>query len=230
MRLARRHGWTLTLDQLPSPESRDRFRLPDIMRPQARPFTVEIKTRKRPTEPATASSFVSDDDWVDLVPPDGLPERDVQADLLDAPSSEARPKAEKLFSRFAGNPKPVPPQAAREAPVAAPARLAAPAVRVLPDLLAAAREEERKTIATPKRKRATKGSRIAKLKTIEQPPRTAAAVRVIDPPAQPCPVSNGHAEAALALSRQIRRPGAKLPRAQRWRERRLPKACWVRRT
>ena len=195
--LARRHGRTLTLDQLPSPESRDRFRLPDIMRPQARPFTVEIKTRKRPTEPATASSFVSDDDWVDLVPPDGLPERDVQADLLDAPSSEARPKAEKLFSRFAGNPKPVPTQAAREAPVA----------------------------ATPKRKRATKGSRIAKL---EQPPRTAAAVRVIDPPAQPCPMSNGHAEAALALSRQIRRPG--VPPAQRWRERRLPKACWVRRT
>jgi len=198
------------------------------MRPHARPFTVEIKNRKRPTEPARAASFDSRDDWADLISPDDLPERNVHADFLDAPSSEARREAEKLFNRFAGDPKPVPTQAAREAPVATQAELGAPAVRVLPDLLAAAREEERIAVATPKRKRATKGSRIAKLKTIEQPPRTAAAVRVIDPPAQPCPISNGHAEAALALSRQIRRPG--VPPAQRWRERRLPKACWVRRT
>jgi hypothetical protein len=67
------------------------------MRPQPRPFTVEIKIRKRPTEPATAASFVSRDDRADLIPPDELLERDVHADLLDPASSEARSEAEKLL-------------------------------------------------------------------------------------------------------------------------------------
>jgi len=152
------------------------------MRLQARPFTVEIKSRKRSTEPAKAASFDSRDDWVNLVPPDDLPERDVYADLVDAPSSEARREAEKLFGQFAGDPKPVPTQADREVPVATHAELAPPAVRVLPDLLAAAREEERIAFATPKRKRAAKGSGTTKpRKRIEQP-RSAAAAQVISLP------------------------------------------------
>jgi hypothetical protein len=199
------------------------------MRPQARPFTVEIKIRKRPTEPATAASFVSRDDRADLIPPDELLERDVHADLLDPASSEARSEAEKLFGLFAGNPKPVLTQGVRGAPVATPAELAVPTFRILPDLLAAAREEERIAVATPKRQRAAKGSGTTKPRKRTEPPQTAA-VRVIDPPAQAFGMSTGHAEAALALSRRISRPGARLPPGQRWRERRLPRACWDRST
>jgi hypothetical protein len=199
------------------------------MRPQPRPFTVEIKIRKRPTEPATAASFVSRDDRADLIPPDELLERDVHADLLDPASSEARSEAEKLFGLFAGNPKPVLTQGVRGAPVATPAELAVPTFRILPDLLAAAREEERIAVATPKRQRAAKGSGTTKPRKRTEPPQTAA-VRVIDPPAQAFGMSTGHAEAALALSRRISRPGARLPPGQRWRERRLPRACWDRST
>jgi hypothetical protein len=199
------------------------------MRPQARPFTVEIKIRKRPTEPATAASFVSRDDRADLIPPDELLERDVHADLLDPASSEARSEAEKLFGLFAGNPKPVLTQGVRGAPVATPAELAVPTFRILPDLLAAAREEERIAVATPKRQRAAKGSGTTKPRKRTEPPQTAA-VRVIDPPAQAFGMSTGHAEAALALSRRISRPGARLPPGQRWRERRLPRAGWERST
>src|SRR5215212_8626508 len=123
------------------------------MRPQARPFAVEIKSRKRSTEPAKAASFDSRDDWVDLAPSDDLPERDIYADLGDgAAPSEARRQAEKLFGRFVADQKPVPTQVASEAPVPTAPEPVAP-VRVLPDLLAVAREEERRAgEAPPKRK------------------------------------------------------------------------------
>ena len=87
------------------------------MRPLTRGFTVEIKARRRSTEPAMTASLASRDTWADLIPPDDLPERDVYADLGDgAPPSEARRQAEKLFGRFARS-KPVPTQVASEAPV-----------------------------------------------------------------------------------------------------------------
>ena len=198
------------------------------MRPQARPFTVEIKSRKRSTEPAMAASFDSRDGFVDLAPSDDLPERDVPADILDAPPSEARREAEKLFGRFAADQKPVPTQVASEAPVPTAPELVAP-VRVLPDLLAVAREEERRAGEAPKRKRAATGAGATKpRKKIEQA-RTHVEIRVIDPPAQPSGMLNGHAEAALALSRRSKASASKLPPGQRWKERRLPRVCWDRR-
>jgi hypothetical protein len=43
----------------------------------------------------------------------------------------------------------------------------------------------------------------------------------------PVALPSGHAKAAIALSR--RNPDrSKLPRGQRWKERRLPKVCWGR--
>src|SRR4051812_28315221 len=60
------------------------------MRHQARPFSVEIKSRNRSTQPQTAASFASPDDWADLIPPADLPHRDVHADLIDAPASACR--------------------------------------------------------------------------------------------------------------------------------------------
>jgi len=199
------------------------------MRRPARPFTVEIKSRKRSTEPAMAASFDSRDSFVDLAPSDDLPERDIYAGLGDgAAPSEARREAEKLFGRFVADQKPVPTQVASEAPVSTGPELVAP-VRVLPDLLAVAREEERRAGEAPKPKRAAKGVGPTKpRKKIEQA-RTDIDVRVIDPPAQPSGMLNGHAEAALALSRRNKPRASKLPPGQRWKERRLPRVCWDRR-
>ena len=199
------------------------------MRPLTRGFTVEIKARRRSTEPAMTASLVSRDSWADLIPPDDLPERDADADLGDgAPPSEARRAAENLFRRFAADQKPVPTQVASEVPIPTAPELLAP-VRVLPDLLAVAREEERRAGEAPKPKRAAKGAGTTKpRKKIEQA-RTQVGVRVIDPPAQPSGMSNGYAEAALALSRRSKAPASRLPPGQRWKERRLPRVCWDRR-
>jgi hypothetical protein len=199
------------------------------MRPLTRGFTVEIKARRRSTEPAMTASLVSRDSWADLIPPDDLPERDVYADLVDgAPPSDARREAEKLFGRFAADQKPVPTHVASEAPVPTAPELVAP-VRVLPDLLAVAREEERRAGEAPlKPKRAAKSAGTTKpRKKIEQA-RTHVDVRVIDPPAQPSGMPNGHAERAMAMSRSRSGTKAKLPPGQRWKERRLPKVCWDR--
>ena len=103
------------------------------MRPLTRGFTVEIKARRRSTEPTMTASLASQDSWADLIPPDDLPERGVYVD------------AEKLFGRFVVDQKPVPTQVASEAPVPTAPELVAP-VRVLPDLLAVAREEERRPV------------------------------------------------------------------------------------
>ena len=196
------------------------------MRPQARPFTVEIKSRKRSAE---AASIDSRDDWVDLAPSDDLPERDVYADLGDgAPPSDARRAAEKLFGRFVVEQKPVPTQVASEAVVPTAPEPVAP-VRVLPDLLAVAREEERRAGEASKPKRAAKGIGTTKPRKTSEQARTQVGVRAIDPPAQPSGMLNGHAEAALALSRRSKAPASKLPPGQRWKERRLPRVCWDRR-
>jgi hypothetical protein len=56
--------------------------------------------------------------------------------------------------------------------------------------------------------------------------RTQVRARVIDPPAQPSGMLNGHAERAMAMSRRLSGFKPKLPPGQRWKERRLPKVCW----
>jgi hypothetical protein len=128
------------------------------MRPLTRGFTVEIKARRRSTEPAMTASLVSRDSWADLIPPDDLP-GDASADLVDAPPNEARRQAEKLFGRFVADQRPVPTQVASEAAVPTAPELVAP-VRVLPDLLAVAREEERRAgEAPPKSEACGKGCR-----------------------------------------------------------------------
>jgi len=42
---------------------------------------VEIKSRKRATSPAMASSFTRRDDWLDPISPDAPPQRDVHEGL-----------------------------------------------------------------------------------------------------------------------------------------------------
>ena len=43
---------------------------------------VEIKNTRRATQPDMATSFARRDEWLDLIPPDDLPERDVREDLV----------------------------------------------------------------------------------------------------------------------------------------------------
>src|SRR3954465_9801285 len=104
------------------------------MRPQTRPFMVETKSRNRTRQPAISASFTRQNDWLDLVPPDDLPERDVNEDLGVAPAHEAFRAAERVFARNEGGAQAVPAPDADQAPLT----IAEPPRRVLPDLLAAA--------------------------------------------------------------------------------------------
>jgi hypothetical protein len=194
------------------------------MRPQPRPFMVETKSRRRATQPAISASLTRRDDWLDLVPPDELPERDVNEDLGVAPAHEAFREAEKVFALIGGGAQAVEVGDGSPAPVA----VAEPARRVLPDLLAAAREEERVSFRLRKTKGA--GTRTPttqrRTKAHHQPVSTFATPGV-EQERLPVALPSGHAKAAIALSR--RNPDrSKLPRGQRWKERRLPKVCWGR--
>ena len=191
------------------------------MRPQARPFTVELKTRNRATQPTTAVTFTRPGDWLDLVPPDDLPERDAYEDRAASPAKNgALREAEKVFSRIGVGAQAVQASDAHPAPVT----IAEPARRVLPDLLAAAREQER---AHPpsKTKRAAKRAPTTQRRTkAGHQPVTASSVPTpgVEQEQLTVAVPSRHAEAAIALSR--RNPGrSKLPAGQRWKERRLPK-------
>ena len=116
------------------------------MKLSTRPFMVEVKNRKRATSPAMASSFTRRDDWLDPISADALPQRDVHEGLTVAPAqSEALREAEKVFQGLRGGAQPAP--AEREpttAVISSGSEVVSP--RVLPDLRAAAREEEREDV------------------------------------------------------------------------------------
>ncbi|MDF2970557.1 MAG: hypothetical protein K0R61_1007 [Microvirga sp.] len=202
------------------------------MRPQARQFSVEIKSRKRPTSPAIAASAAArQDDWVDLIPPDDVPERDVHEDLADpSVQSEARREAERLFGRL-GDAQPI--ETRKDATSTVPPEPAPAPARVLPDLIAAAREEERTMIEKPKRTRAPKSA--TKLPKVTRPKKPKSAKRPVEqaqpapsPSAASSPAPTVHAQAAAFKSRRSLGGSKSLPRGQRWKERRLPRVCWDR--
>jgi hypothetical protein len=210
--------------RLTGPPTRCRW----TMRPQARPFSVEIKNRKRTAPPAPASA-ARQDDWIDAIPPDDVPERDVHADLADpAGQSEARRKAEWVFARLNGHAEPSETQneAAPEEPTAPAPE--APAPRVLPDLLAGAREEERTMVEKPKRTRVPKPTKVKRSKKTKSPgPRLEQPEPAASEPAN-VPVPIGDAQATMSQSRRANQRASKLPPGQRWKERRLPRVCWDR--
>jgi len=186
---------------------------------------VETKSRNRTRQPAISTSFTRQDDWLDLVPPDDLPERDVNEDLGVAPAYKAFREAEKVFARIGNSSEPV---EANDAPPA-PVTIAEPARRVLPDLLAAAREQERASVGLRRTKRAATRTPITQRRAnpAHQPVTPLSVPVQVEPKASPVEVSSRHAAAAIVLSR--RNPGrSKLPAGQRWKERRLPKVCWGR--
>jgi hypothetical protein len=192
------------------------------MRPRSRPFMVEIKSSKRTTQPASAASSAHPNNSDDLIPSGDLPARDIQPFV----SREALREAEKLFGRLGGDQPSV--QTSDKAPVSPDAKPSV--VRVLPDLLAVAREHERTAALMPKRKRVSSG-----LKTVQRQRKALVEHRMLDPePARAEQPKNlglltGHAEAAMTMSRRSKRSGANLLPGERWKERRLPKVCWDRR-
>ena len=199
------------------------------MRPRSRPFMVEIKSSKRTAQPAASSAHRNT--WDDLVPLGDLPARDIQAFLIEGPvSREALRETEKLFGRFAGDQPSVHTTNGGKAPISPHAKPSALVVRVLPDLLADAREHERTAALMPERKRASNGSntvqRRRKALVEHQMPHP-------DPARAEQPKNHTqltrHAEAAMAMSRRGKRSRAQLSPGERWKERRLPKVCWDRR-
>src|SRR5215208_1621814 len=200
------------------------------MKLSTRPLMIEIKNRKRATSPAMASSFTRRDDWLDPICPDALPQRDLHEALTVAPAqSQVLREAEKVFQGLRGSGQPA---LAQSEPTTAVISSGSEAVspRVLPDLRAAAREEKREDVRKPRRNgaanRSTEGQ--SRKKAPAKPVRVPAAGPIVG--LAPVMANNGHAEAAMALSRRISGPKTKLPPGQRWRERRLPRVCWDRRT
>src|SRR5215208_8418814 len=157
---------------------------------------VEVKNRKRATSPAMASSFTRRDDWLDPISADALPQRDVHEGLTVAPAqSEALREAEKVFQGPRGGAQPAP---AEREPTTAAISSGSEAVspRVLPDLRAAAREEEREDVRKPRRSGASNRATDRK-KAPAKPVRVPAAEPIIE--VAPVMFSTGHAEAAMAL-------------------------------
>jgi hypothetical protein len=166
---------------------------------------------------------------MDAIPPDDLPERDVHEDLSNASQSEARREAERVFARLNGQAQPSEAQdeAAPEEPTAPAPE--APAPRVLPDLLAGAREEERTMVEKPKRTRVPKPTKVKRSRKTKSPgprlekPEPAASEHVAI-----APEPTRDAQATVSQSRRVEQRASKLPPGQRWKERRLPRVCWDR--
>ena len=219
------------------------------MKRQTRPFSIEIKTSRKSTLPLRGAARPHDR-WIDPFP-DEVPERDVHDDVVLDEKSDALRQAEQLFARASG-PKQHRDAAAvtvRPAPVTAEIAVAAPpqgasrTPRVLPDLLAQARDDERQSQERfdleerrhePARKRSPAGAKPKRSRKPRLPvsaelplqsPPAPQAIPVVSVPvtALPSPVTDD-----TPALRSERRSGA-LPLGQRWKERRLPRVCWEQR-
>jgi hypothetical protein len=172
-------------------------------------------------------SAARQDEWIDAIPPD-LPERDVRADLGDpAGQSEGRREAERVFARLSGQAEPSETQneAALQEPTASAPQALTP--RVLPDLLAGAREEERTMVEKPKRSRVAKATKVKRSKKTKSPgPRLEQPEPAPEPAAEVAPEPT--AQATMSQSRRAEQRASKPPPGQRWKERRLPRVCWDR--
>jgi hypothetical protein len=196
------------------------------MRPQTRPFTIEVKSRRRSAQRATPAGAPVGGTWSNLIPPSDLPEHGRHDDLASmASNGHAFREASRVFERGShghqGEPEREPALPAIEPQ--------APIPRVLPDLVAAAREQERietATLEARKRKRASNGSLRKPQRNRVQAGRVEVVVAKLpstNDERHPTPATVSHAEAALRLSRRALRTLSKLPPGQRWKERRLPR-------
>lgn len=189
------------------------------MRPQTRPFTVEVKTTKRSSRHVGAITPNAGTGWRNLDQPrwsdDGVPEprKSTASDVIrDASRVFGHAPQRQIEGGEGGaNPGAQPP-------------------RILPDLLASAREQLRVEGELKTRQSASRPPRLGT--PAEAPPVEAVHAKApscANEPLNITPSVAGHVEAALRLSGRGRVRGRKLPPGQRWKERRLPRVCWYRR-
>jgi hypothetical protein len=133
------------------------------MRTQARPFSVEFKQRKRTTQSQLATAVARPGAWPHLLPLANAPKRSAHQALAAAPrQKETVREAERLFQPPWDGVQTV---ARRDTPFGSSTLTESPVqpLRVLPDLIAAAREQQqRAAVQAPARKRAPKGSLTSK--------------------------------------------------------------------
>ena len=198
------------------------------MKSQARPFTVEMKSRRRPLQ----ASHTNWSTVIDEPSPDELPRRDVREDAADTPFAAAS----RVFGAFISSAISTPTlgelaasvftSRPQEQPAEQTATVEGRTGRILPSLLPvnrfeAASDEEnapatKAAKANPPRKRA--------VAVAEQP--EAEPTDVVAGPASQ-PTTNGVPAASSNGGRPNRRgANARVRAGAGWKRRRLPKACW----
>ena len=216
------------------------------MKRQTRPFSIEIKTSRKPNLPLRGASRPHSD-WIDPFPEE-VPERDVHEDVIVDERSEAFRQAEQLFGRASTlQQKPatdkvaVPPEAVTsEVPAAPASQVESRAPRILPDLIAQARDDERnaqeqldleRARHRPALKRSPAAAKPKRPKKLHLP--VSDELPLEGPPVpQPAPVTSALVVAlpsptgGQTSSFDRERRSGELPLGQRWKERRLPRVCW----
>jgi len=199
------------------------------MRSQARPFTVEVKSKRRPLQ----ASHTNWSTLIDEPSSDDVPSRDVREDAADTPFAAASRVFGAFISSAISTPSTLGELAAsvftpkqQEQPTEQTATDEGRTGRILPSLLPvnrfeAASDEEnapatKAAKANPPRKRA--------VAVAEQP--EAEPTDVVTGPASQ-PTTNGVPAASSHGGRPNRRGANARARAgEGWKRRRLPKACW----
>jgi hypothetical protein len=189
----------------------------------------DCRRNLRRLESRSRTSLARPGAWLNLLPLGDAAKPSAHEELAQAPRQGAVREAERVFQPPWQGVQPVEMQDKLIEPVTLIERPIRP-LRVLPDLTAAAREQQpRAAFHAPARKRAPKGSLTTKRhsKIRREEPTTADLLTSMEAPAKPARALNGHVAAAMAMNRNQTRP--KIPPGQRWRERRLPRVCWIRR-
>jgi hypothetical protein len=203
------------------------------MKPQARPFTVEVKSKRRPLQ----ASHTNWSTVIDEPSTDDLPSRDVGEDAADTPFAAAS----RVFSAFVSSaistpstlgelaanvftPKP------QEQPAEQTASDEGRTGRILTSLLpvnrfeVASGEEDGPVRKAAKAKRPRKRA-VAVAEHAPKPTHVAA------DPAITVTIASELSLAAAPSPRHVRKPNrrganARVRAGERWKRRRLPKACW----
>ena len=213
-----------------------------LMKPQARPFTVETKSKRRPLR-------ASHTNWTTLIDepsPDDLPSRNVGQEAAAGYDDTPLAVANRAFSAFATNalsaaaslftPGVFAPQAddgsASDGTAVAVTMEERRTGRVLPSLVPVSRfDEQREGNSNPAPSKLTKQRRprsraasasaneILRAGEGDDPPEHRADAPEPSPPNQP-----DQAETVRKPSK--RKAEKRVPAGERWKRRRLPKACW----
>jgi hypothetical protein len=205
------------------------------MKPQTRPFTVEVKSKRRAHQAPDAN-------WttvIDEPSPDDLPTRDVQEDAADTPLSAAA----RVFSTFTSNAfssastlgefaaSVFGPRPQRLISESAPALDQGRTGRILPSLLPVNRFEQPSAsalprLAKPKTKRPRKPT--AQVDDSAQGSESTEVQSDLPPPPVVTSELIRSAEQSSPRDRRMtrRKSKARVRAGEGWKRRRLPNSCW----